>query len=187
MVNLGHPAAFGDFDKARYAALLGICRAASPAWARAHDDFEGAADLAIMEALGSYDVSRGVDFDSFLYLRARSRISTVLARWDRHSTSLTPIDGLSDSTAWRLGRTSPYSPEVWAAAAADVTAVINFAAALPRQQRAVALRIAAGFSISEVAADLGVSLSAVCNALRALRHRAATYFGSTPLAVVVSS
>jgi DNA-directed RNA polymerase specialized sigma24 family protein len=170
----------GEIDSTQYVAYKSVCRAAAAGWARSHPEFDGAADLAIVEALRAYDPVRGVTLKSFMYLRARSRIPTLLARWDQRASCLATLDELEGEVAVATGNVSPDVAEIWERTYGASASVRQFVALLPRRQRAVALRIASGMTPSEVATTLGVTVSAVCNSLRDMRPRASAHFGSVP-------
>ena len=163
-------------NESQYVAYMSVCETAVPYWARRHQDFEAAAHAALVEVLSTYDPSGGVTVESCIFRRARSRIPTLLARSDQNRSNLVALEALGGLSAGVDGAVGPDTAAVWESTYGSLQSVGEFAALLPRRQREVALLIASGLTVSDVASTLGVTLSAICNSLRAMRPRALAYF-----------
>ena len=163
------------FGSAEYGAFAAVIERAVPGWARRHDDFGSAAHLCMAEVVRAYDVARGVPLEAFLYMRARSRVPTLLARWDGTKAAC----GLDDLTAAQLDAVEIRSDarcDGFTCVVEDRLSLEAFLGTLTDRQREVASLIAEGASPVEVAVGLGVTVSAVCNCLRAMRPKAAAFY-----------
>ena len=174
------------FNSADYDAFAAVIERAAPSWARCDDEFDGAAHLCMTEVLLAFDPTRGVPVEAFLYMRAQSRVSTLLARWRRARAAC----GLDDLTPAQLAAVEMRL----AGSRDDTTRVVEdrlsldaFLATLTDRQREVAILISEGASPVEVASTLGVTVSAVCNCLRAMRPKAAAFYGNSSAAIAVAA
>jgi DNA-directed RNA polymerase specialized sigma24 family protein len=174
------------FGQDEYAACMTTVRQAVPRWARSHPEFEGLAGLCIAEALKGYDASRGVPFTAYLTMRAKSRIPTIVAR-DRQRAareiSLDEMEEVNPAAAEAITMSTELPTEFTVVSSLQLGALI---ARLPHRQSEVAARIAAGESPSQAAAAMGVTVSAVCNAMRRTRPAAETVLATTTSNVVAA-
>jgi RNA polymerase sigma factor (sigma-70 family) len=168
------------FGAEEHHAYMAVARRAVPAWARMHDEFAGAAHLAIVEVLSSFDPGAGVPIESFLYIRARSRIPTLLARADRHKDMLVPLDDPTGEDGRCIPGLVENDEEAWEDRVVSASCLREFLMRLSPRQRDVARLIIGGARQQEIARTLGVSLSAVCNCLRSMRPKAGAYYGIRP-------
>ena len=97
----------GEIDEARYAAYMSICRAAVPYWARSHQDFEGAAHVALAEVLSAYDPARGVTIE-FVHCPTRELTHPDIARTrGSESTCTGHSRGPGGRAGYRDGKLQP--------------------------------------------------------------------------------
>jgi DNA-directed RNA polymerase specialized sigma24 family protein len=168
--------AFPDFDRAGYNDAIDIVRKAVPSWARQHDDFSGAADEAIVEALRSYKPDKGMSFRSFLALRASSRVPTLLARQDRHVEHETHYADVPTEEFGAAERRAAEAVTGEGEIADAITVLTEYIDSQVGRKQEIAAIIAMGHTAAEAAVLLDVSPAYISKILKSLRPSAASHF-----------
>lgn len=168
-----HRSARDDFSTDAFKRAMHTVRRASPAWAWHAPAFEGVAGECIASALKSFDSTRGVPFEAYLYMRAESRVPAMIARIDSNVRDLEVVP-LTDAVIDSL-------PGVTDNVDTDDD-LLGFLGTLAPRQRQIATAIAFGARPTDVAGKLGIGKQAVSNCLKDLRKKATAYYGDTATA-----
>jgi RNA polymerase sigma factor (sigma-70 family) len=145
-----------------------LSRSYRTAWPHQRDEFDSAAQLALVEAAESFDPSRNVRFATFARMRIHGALRDVLRRmalpgW-RSDAAHAPIVGPLGPNAERHGRVLHSEPDPPIGAELEaVEAVEAWLRKLPSKHAAACRLIyVQGKSQAEAAAALGCSQSRLC-------------------------